>query len=272
MRNYSALSCCLFLTFLCFYSVAQTNKQDIRNNNLIPFSRNFLSVKHNLYSSDSLPKKLSPPLREFSILKIQPKRIVQSYFKEKLLPIDFGKPVVSFKNTVLTAQATNNSIEAEDQGQEYIRQANFSSSVSLLSIPVSFGYVSNDGWSNDIKALSYTTAKFDKEAYLKQVRDKIIKRINPEVAFQSLLAPLYQKRNEAINNIRTDLMGVITKKYPVKLSDIQGKINAENLNFLGVDQFLNKILNDIRGEIASKENLLNELSGKSTQIDPLLPA
>lgn len=261
MRNFYALSCCLFLTLLFLGSAAQTIRQDSINFSVPYLSRNFLSAKNDVYALDSLTKKTLPNLHELSFLKMQPQRIVQNYFKQKLPPVNFGKPALEFKNTVLTAQATNNSIEVNDQEREYIRQANFSSNVTFLSIPVSLSYVSNDGWNSDFKPMSYTTTKFDKETYLKQIRDKIIK-INPEVAFKSLLAPLYQKRDEAINNIRADLMDVITKKSPVNLSGIQGKINAENLNFLGVDQFLNKILVDIKSEITRKENLFNELNGR----------
>ena len=246
-------------------STGQENEKNISTIKSIPLSSDIrvdtseLPFLNKQNFTNQLPKSVFNNLNEVALPKDI--RVPQEIINRFKLPVDLKKPVFSFAETNLTTQVNNTA--SNTIVPETYQSSVASTNLTVWNVPFSFGYNSNSDWRNNADQLAFGTAKFDKEKFLDQIKEKIKKVANPEDLFREALNPLYAKRDEAINTMKNELTDVLKSSNHKLLQEVKDKINIENISQLGVDQFLNNILNENLTQISQKEKALAHLQSKA---------
>ena len=183
----------------------------------------------------------------------------KSLLEQFKLPLDFKSPILNLNKANIFAQFNNSAVSAESLEGYASQSVYISSNAAVLGIPLSIGYSTNSGWENDINPLSFSTAKFDKDKFLEQIKEKIKKVANPEELFSGALSQLYAKRDQAISTIKNELSGVLKNGNAKLLKTVMPGINSENISRQGVDQFLNNIIAENISTLTEKQNSLLHL-------------
>jgi hypothetical protein len=202
---------------------------------------------NNLQAADQLKNSINP----------------RQLLSQLTLPVDFKAPMLAFGKTDLSLQANNTSTSADNMESGTYQSTVASTGLTVWNIPFSVGYNSQSGLQHTEGDLSYTTANFDKDKFLDQIKERIKKLGNPEDLFRGALSQLYAKRDQVFSTLRNELTSVVKTTSQQLLGSIQDRINVENISRLGVDQFLNNIVEESRKQLSGKQELFLALQNKA---------
>jgi hypothetical protein len=220
-----------------------------------------------IISRDSIQKtslKNSPPeINSFfnNVRQLAPSTFndFQKLNSQLKLPVNLNSGIISISKTSISSKVYSSNVSAESGEHSIYRSAIGSANVSIWNIPFSIGYNLNSGWQTDAQRLGCSTGKFDREKFFEQIKSRIRNVANPEELFAKNLSSLYAKREQAINSIKNDLLGAFENGDEKLLGTIHDKVNAENISRQGIDQFLNKIINENAAQVTETQNLLLQL-------------
>jgi hypothetical protein len=210
------------------------------------------SFKSQILNSPSLVA----PINEFR------QRAFQNLNSQLKLPVDFKDPILSWGTTIVSSSVDNGAMSAENGQRSTNRSTNASASIDLWSAPFSVGYNSISDWQLSENRLGFNNVNFDRDKFLKQLRDKIEKAYNPEDLFSKSLEKIYEKRDQAVNLIKNDLSNVFKNNEDKFLESVLARANAENISLQGVDQFLNNISKENAAKLLEKQSLFLELKAQ----------
>lgn len=182
-------------------------------------------------------------------------------------PIDLKGPILSVGKAHFSAEFDNTSSNTDNSQMSPYQTSEMFSSLSVWSIPFSFGYNSHSGFQNSSDRLDFLMTHFDKETFLDQVKEKLNKAAKPEDLFNVALKKLYETRDRAFNTIKADLTAALKTRDDKLLPGIQDKMNIENISGLGVDQFLNNIVKENLAGIETRENELIRIQNNNVLPD-----
>lgn len=195
------------------------------------------------------------PIKNFSGAK--------SLLKQFELPVDLKSPVLTMGKTNLSSQFNNSSTGSDNMRPIPYQSLAGSTSISVWNIPFSFGYNSNSGFQNSSGRLDFLMTEFDKEKFLEQMKERLTKIAKPEDLFKDALKKVYAKRDQAFNTMKAELTDVLKTGNSKLVEGLQDKINIENISGLGVDQFLNNIVNQNVAKIELKEKELVQIQSNN---------
>lgn len=206
----------------------------------------------------SLIKDKKADLQQFSNL-INPSEQLRQF----TLPVNLNSPVIRFGKTKLSSQISNANSNGYMTASNIFHSNIVSADLSVWNVPFSSDYNSNSGWDNSFEGISFGGVKFDRESFLKQLKEKVKNVVNPEEMFSSALNQLYAKRDQAFGLLKNELNGVLKDANQTLFDEVKNKINIENLSYLGIDQFFNKIINENDKQILGKQNLFFEIQNRN---------
>lgn len=196
--------------------------------------------------------------------------IVKELIPEVALKPDLHGSLLKMGNANVASKIDNTSFSTDNMQELIYQSLAGAANVSVLNIPLSVSYNSSTGWQNNSQQLSFLSTRFDKENFLKQIKEKLNKTVNLEDFFKDALKKVYEKRDKAFETMRNDLKGALVSAKNRVFQNSINKINIENVSALGVDQFLNNIINENRQQIETKQKEIMLLQGKPELSDSLV--
>lgn len=140
--------------------------------------------------------------------------------------------------------------------------------LSVFNIPINLSYHSQSGLQYNSTQAGNLAAWLNKDHLLAQMKERLKGKVNPEELFASALQKLYDKRDEALDIIKGDMIEILSSNSPIT-SDLSNRINFENVSRLGIDQVLHNIADESRQRLRDMKPGMLDNAGVADSLAPM---